>query len=119
MARTLDFRPDSITLALTLLNRYLSETRVAQKKHLNLLVLTCLYLAGKFNEELNEPTAKEVCELLPPEHRAGREWNWSWKDIKKCERKVLAALNFKVATVVPEVCLSSFLSFSHLPFFLP
>jgi len=93
------YHTETIYLAINYFDRYLSQVKVTHQSQFKLLAITCFYLAGKFGEETNEPSAKHISRYF-------RDAKITVKDIERMEKKILRVLNWQLYCVTPHSILS-------------
>jgi len=84
-------RPETLFLAVNLIDRYLSVRTVMRKK-LQLLGVVCMWIAAKF-EEINPPKLREFVYIT--------DNTYTKNDILSMECIVLVALNFEITAPTP------------------
>eukprot|EP00842_Homolaphlyctis_polyrhiza_P004923 jgi/Hompol1/5431/HPOL_004434-RA len=84
LAQRRSFKGETVYMAMNLHDRYLATARITMQKQGYLLGLTCMYIAAKILEEMREPLTTDV--IHGAAHRLIRN------DVKRMERKVMAAL---------------------------
>ncbi|KAJ3066272.1 hypothetical protein HDU98_010432 [Podochytrium sp. JEL0797] len=102
LQREFDFSHETTFLAINFLDRHLSSTKVTRTPHLHLLTTTCVYLASKFGEELNEPCISDMAEVSA--------FPTSTSDIKRTESKLLKSLQWELTPTTPQSILSELLT---------
>jgi Cyclin, N-terminal domain len=63
-----EYIPETLYSAIWLLDSYLQRINVQQWKQLHLLGVTCVYIAAKVSEELNEPRGKDLIAYSPVQY---------------------------------------------------
>src|SRR5262249_50840920 len=58
------YKPDTVALAVNLMDRYLCLIRIYRRNHFPLIALSALYIAAKLVEETNEPRARRICRVV-------------------------------------------------------
>ncbi|KAJ6235544.1 g2/mitotic-specific cyclin-3-related [Anaeramoeba flamelloides] len=94
---------ETLYLAVNYIDRFLSLNCIS-KKHLQLLGVTALFIASKY-EEVYPPTVKNFSDIT--------ENSISKKDIFKCEIKIVNALQFDLSPVTPKPFLKRYLRASQ------
>ncbi|KAJ3448364.1 g2/mitotic-specific cyclin-3-related [Anaeramoeba flamelloides] len=94
---------ETLYLAVNYIDRFLSLNCIS-KKHLQLLGVTALFIAAKY-EEVYPPTVKNFSDIT--------EKSVSKKDIFKCEIKIVNALQFDLSPVTPKPFLKRYLRASQ------
>ena len=89
------FLDETFYIAVAYLDIYLSKVKVTQRKQFNLLALTCVFISAKVYEEILEPTCTEMANVAIDDHNI--------KDLKRMERKAIAALDWDFNIVTPHV----------------
>ncbi|KAL2346803.1 hypothetical protein Fmac_000803 [Flemingia macrophylla] len=91
--------PDSLYLTVNLIDRYLSA-RFIQKQKLQLLGVTCMLIASKY-EEICAPRVEEFCFIT--------DNTYSKEEVLKMEREVLNLLNFQLSVPTIKTFLRRFI----------
>ncbi len=101
VASKMKYSAETVFVAMNFLDRYHSSVRVTLRKQHYLAALTCIFLAGKLLEELAEPTIKEMIEYCPELFTSAEIKVSCFINVKRMEKKVIAALNWKLTPVTP------------------
>jgi len=96
------FTDETLYLSMNYIYRYTKSVCRVQSKMMELIILTAMYIAGKFNEELNEPTITDVISSSTSVLKMA--------DIKKMERKMLAKLNWNLYITSPQSILIEYIN---------
>jgi len=97
------YTDETLYLTMNYIYRYTRSLNRIQSKMLELIVLTSMYIAGKFNEELNEPTITDIISSSTSIIKMS--------DIKKMERKILAKLNWNLYITSPQSILIEYMNY--------
>mmetsp|Transcript_17994 Transcript_17994/g.32027 ORF Transcript_17994/g.32027 Transcript_17994/m.32027 type:complete len:243 (-) Transcript_17994:283-1011(-) len=79
---------ETTSMAISLIDRYLSTTPVLRSK-LQLVGVTAMWIACKY-EEVNPPTLEEMCNVS--------DHLYSKAEVLRCEREMLAALGYQLTS---------------------
>ncbi|KAL5144970.1 Cyclin-A2-2 [Glycine soja] len=91
--------PDTLYLTVNLIDRYLS-TRLIQKQRLQLLGVTCMLIASKY-EEICAPRVEEFCFIT--------DNTYSKEEVLKMEREVLDLVHFQLSVPTIKTFLRRFI----------
>eukprot|EP00833_Pecoramyces_ruminatium_P012307 jgi/Orpsp1_1/1186339/evm.model.d7180000049858.2 len=97
------FTDETLYLAMNYIYRYTRSVCRIQSKMMELVILTSMYIAGKFNEELNEPTITDIMSSSTSIIKMN--------DVKKMERKMLAKLNWNLYITSPQSILIEYINY--------
>ncbi|KAI3638950.1 hypothetical protein MIR68_003448 [Amoeboaphelidium protococcarum] len=104
----LKFQKETLYVACTYMDRYLSRVRVVQQKQYALLAMTCTYLAGKIEEEIYDPTCSQMiaCYNSVTSDVDG-EYKFTATDLRRMERKLVVVIKYNVLMSTPSQMLDS------------
>ncbi|KAJ8276221.1 hypothetical protein COCON_G00079730 [Conger conger] len=102
LTRFFGFCADTFSLAVSLLDRFLSVMKI-QPKHLSCVGLCCFYIAIKSSEEENVPAASELIRIS--------QSRFTVSDMMRMEKIILEKLHWKVRAPTPLLFLRLFHSF--------
>jgi hypothetical protein len=97
ICKNFTFHEETLFIAVMYLDRYLSLVKVTMRKQYNLLAVTSVYMAAKYFEEIKEPCSSDMAETSPDGH--------TLKDVRRMERKLTLALDWRFNVVTPHVIL--------------
>ncbi|ORX77048.1 hypothetical protein BCR32DRAFT_283551 [Anaeromyces robustus] len=97
------FTDETLYLAMNYIYRYTRSVCRVQSKMLELIILTSMYIAGKFNEELNEPTITDIMSSSTSVIKMN--------DVKKMERKMLSKLNWNLYITSPQSVIIEYINY--------
>ncbi|XP_019416507.1 PREDICTED: cyclin-A2-2-like [Lupinus angustifolius] len=101
--------PDTLYLTVNLIDRYLS-TSLIQKQRLQLLGVTCMLIASKY-EEICAPRVEEFCFIT--------DNTYTREEVLKMEIEVLNLLNFKLSVPTTKTFLRRFIQAAQSSYQVP
>ncbi|KAI3652429.1 hypothetical protein MP228_002754 [Amoeboaphelidium protococcarum] len=104
----LKFQKETLYVACTYMDRYLSCVRVVQQKQYALLAMTCTYLAGKIEEEIYDPTCSQMIACYQAV-TTGDDYDYKFTatDLRRMERKLVVVIEYNVLMSTPSQMLDS------------